>query len=298
MRLGLQLPSFSFPGGSADLRGHLVEIAQAAEAAGLSSLWVMDHLFQLPEDTGWGGPDEPMLEAYATLGFLAARTERIRLGALVSCAMFRAPGLLLKSATTVDVLSGGRLTFGIGAGWYEREARGLGIPWPARRERFARLEEILRLARQVWADDRSPFEGRYARLAEPIIRPQPLARPHPPIMVGGNGERRTLRLVARYGDACNFLVLEPDEVRAGVEILRRHCVEVGRDLREIEITALDEIDLRPGRMSSADVVARAHAQATAGVEHLIVNMPDAWDLRHLDRIGREVMPELEALAAA
>ena len=156
MRLGLQLPSFSFPGGTPALRGHLVEIAQAAEASGFESLWVMDHLFQLPPDTGLGGPEEPMLESYSTLGFLAGVTSRIRLGALVGCAVFRSPGLLVKTATTVDVLSGGRLTFGIGAGWYQHEALGLGIPWPERRERFARLEETLRIAHQLWADDRSP----------------------------------------------------------------------------------------------------------------------------------------------
>jgi F420-dependent oxidoreductase-like protein len=297
MRLGLQLPSFSFPGGTPALRGHLVEIAQAAEAAGFESLWVMDHLFQLPVDTGWGGPEEPMLESYSTLGFLAGVTSRIRLGALVGCAVFRSPALLIKTATTVDVLSGGRLTFGIGAGWYEREAIGLGMPWPDRRERFARLEETLRIARQLWADDRSPIPGRFTTLAEPIIRPQPLAQPHPPIMVGGNGERRTLRLVARYADACNFLVLEPEQIRAKLDVLRAHCDEVGSDFGEIEVTALDEVDLRDGRMSTSDVVARAHAHARAGVQHLIVNMPDAWDTRYLERIGREVVPRMQAIAA-
>lgn len=298
MRIGLQLPSFSYPGGTAELRPRLASIAQAAEAAGFDSLWVMDHLFQLPEDTGWGGVEEPMLEAYATLGFLAAVTERIRLGALVGCVMHREPGLVLKSATTVDVLSGGRLYFGIGSGWYEREARGLGIPFPSRRERIDRLEEVLRLAHQAWTDDRSGFDGRYYRLGEPIIRPLPLSRPHPPIMVGGNGERRTLRLVAQYADACNFLVLEPDEIRHKLEVLRRHCDAVGRPYESIERTALDEIDLRPGRMSALDVVGRARAQADAGIEHLIVNMPDAWDLRHLERLGRDVVPAVSELEAA
>ena len=251
MRLGLQLPSFTFPGGTPQLRSHLIEIAQAADDPGLESLWVMVDLFQLHEDTGWGRPEEPM-----------------------------------------------RLTFGVGAGWYQREARGLGIGFPERRERFARLEEVLRIAHQAWSDDRTPFDGPFTQLAEPIIRPQPLSRPHPPIMIGGNGERRTLRLVARYGDACNFLVLEPDEIRSKLEVLRAHCADLGRDPAEIEITALDEIDLRPGRMSVADVVARARAQADAGVQHLIVNMPDAWDVRHIELLGREVVPELQAVRAA
>ncbi len=294
MRLGLQLPSFSYPGGTAEIRGRLTEIARAAESARLDSLWVMDHLFQLPVDTGWGGPEEPMLEAYSTLGFLAGVTERIRLGALVGCALFREPAVLIKTATTVDVLSGGRLTFGIGAGWYEREARGLGIPFPSRRERFARLEETLEIATRLWSDDRSPFEGEFTTLPEPIIRPQPLSRPRPPIMVGGNGERRTLRLVARYADACNFLVLEADEVRAKIEVLRRHCAEIGRDASEIEITNLIELDLRDGRMTDRDVLDRLWAQADAGVQHLIVNMPDAWDVRHIERLGREAAPAVAA----
>ncbi len=298
MRLGLQLPSFSYPGGTPELRERLTEIARAAEAADLDSLWVMDHLFQLPEDTGWGGPDEPMLEAYATLGFLAGATSRIRLGALVGCALFREPALLVKAATTVDVLSGGRLTFGIGAGWYEREARGLGIPFPDRAERFARLEETLRVARHLWSDDRSPFVGRFSRLEEPILRPRPLSRPHPPIMIGGNGEQRTLRLVARYADACNFLVLGPDEVRRKLQILRAHCAEIGRDIGEIEITNLVEVDLRPGRMTGTDVVALARAHAAAGVQHLIVNMPDVWELRQLELIGRDVTPALHSPMAA
>lgn len=298
MRIGLQLPSFSYPGGTPELGPRLAGIARAAEAAGLDSLWVMDHLFQLPEDTGWGGPDESMLEAYSTIGFLAGVTERIRLGALIGSVMHREPGVLIKAVTTLDVLSGGRVYFTIGAGWYEREARGLGISWPERRERFERVEEILRLARQAWDDDPSPFAGRHYQLAEPLIRPLPIARPHPPIMVGGNGERRTLRLVAQYADACNFLVLEPEEVRAKLAVLRRHCEVLGRDYASIERTALEEIDLRPGRMSSADVLGRARAQADAGIQHWIVNMPDAWDLRYLEQLGRDVIPAVAELQAA
>lgn len=192
------------------------------------------------------------------------------------------------------MLSGGRLTFGIGAGWYEREVRGLGLRFPDRRERFARLEETLQIAHQLWSDDPSAFVGSFSQLAEPIVRPQPLSRPRPPIMVGGNGERRTLRLVARYADACNFLVLEPDEVRHKLDVLRAHCEAVGRDIAEIEITNLVEVDLRDGHLQPRDVLNRIRAQADAGVQHLIVNMPEVWDLRHLDRIGREVVPALAA----
>jgi F420-dependent oxidoreductase-like protein len=298
MRIGIQLPSFSYPGGDRALRSRLAEIAQAAEAAGFDSLWVMDHLNQLPADTGWGGPEEPMLEAYSTLGYLAGVTERIRLGPLVGCALFRQPGLLIKAATTVDVLSGGRIYFTLGAGWYAAEARGLGLPFPPQRERFERLEETLQLAHQLWSDDRSSFRGRHYTLAEPIIRPLPVSRPHPPIMLGGNGERRTLRLTAQYADAHNFLVLEPHQVTAKLEALRRHCQAVGRDYATIERTTLDEIDLRPGRMTTADVVARARAQAAVGIQHWIVNLPDVWDLRYLERLGRDVVPAVAELEAA
>ena len=200
MRVGLQLPSFMFPGGPAAIRPTLTAIAQSAEANGFASLWVMDHLLQLPEDTGLGGPEQPMLEAYTTLGFLAAATDRIALGPMVGNAVLRTPGLLVKAATTLDVLAGDRPTyFAVGAGWYGREATGLGLPFPPRAERFERLEETLRIARAMFADDRTPIEGRHHRLAEPINLPAPLSRPR--IMVGGGGERKTLRLVAEYADA-------------------------------------------------------------------------------------------------
>ena len=180
MRVGLQLPSFSFPGGTPAIRPTLTSIAQAAEANGFASLWVMDHFFQLPVDSGWGGPDEPMLEAYTTLGFLAQATERIALGPMVANAVARPPGLLVKAATSLDVLSGGRTYLGIGAAWYEREANGLGLPWPARAERFERLEETLRIALAMWAGDPAPIEGRHYQLAEPIARPGPAGAAAPP----------------------------------------------------------------------------------------------------------------------
>jgi F420-dependent oxidoreductase-like protein len=294
MRVGLQLPSFSFAGGTPAIRARLLEIAQAAEAHDLASLWVMDHLYQLPEESGWGGPEEPMLEAYATLGFLAAGTERIRLGALVGCAVYRAPGLLVKAVTTVDVLSGGRAYFGIGAGWYAREARGLGLPFPARRERFERLEETLQVARHLWADDRQPYAGRHHELAEPILAPQPLSRPHPPILIGGGGERRTLRLVAEYGDACNILVPDPGESRHKLEVLRRHCEVVGRPYEAIEKTSLIELDLRPGRMSVDDARRALHAQGEEGIEHVIVNLPEVEQLAQLEVLGRAARAEVAA----
>ncbi len=297
MLVGLQLPSFSWPGGPASIGPTLREVAAAAEDAGFASLWVMDHLFQLPPDSGWGGPEEPMLEAYTTLGYVASATSRIRIGALVGAIHFREPGLLLKSVTTLDVLSGGRAYLGIGAGWYAREARGLGLAWPTRDERFARLEETLRFVRAAWAGDRSPFEGRYVTAAEPILAPMPLSRPHPPILVGGGGEKRTLRLVAAYADACNILVPDPGESRRKIDVLRRHCDELGRDAAEIETTALVEIDLR--RQRPRDVVEAIRAQGDEGIEHVIVNLPDVEDARRIDAFRREIIPAVaETVSAA
>jgi len=288
MRVGLQLPSFTFPGGPAAIRPTMTEIAQRAEANGFASLWVMDHLFQLPEDTGLGGPEYPMLEAYTTLGFLAQATERIALGPMVGNAVLRSPGLLVKAATTLDVLAGGRPTyFAVGAGWYERESIGLGLPFPPRAERFERLEEALLIARAMFAGDRSPIEGRHHRLAEPINVPPPLSRPR--IMVGGGGERKTLRLVAEYADACNILVPDPGESRRKLDVLARHCEAIGRDVAEIETTSLLEADLRPGRQTRADVIAAFRAQADEGIEHVIVNLPDAYLPGRLEAFGREII---------
>jgi len=299
MRLGLQLPSFTFPGGSAAIRPTLTEIAQAAEAARFASLWVMDHWFQLPEESGWGGPEEPMLEAYTTLGFLAQATSRIALGPLVAGVHFRHPAALVKQATTLDVLAGpGRTYLGLGAGWYEREAHGLGFPFPDRTERFDRLEETLQIARAMFDDDRTPIDGRYYHLAEPISVPAPLSRPRPRIMVGGNGPRRTMGLVARHGDACNILNPEPGESRRLIDTIRRTCVEIGRDPAEIETTVLRDTDLRAGGESMADLVAAARAQAAEGVDHLIVNLPDVHRVEQLSTIGREVIPELDEVATA
>jgi F420-dependent oxidoreductase-like protein len=307
VRLGLQLPSFSFPGGSAAIRPTLTDIAQAAEANGFASLWVMDHLFQLPEGTGWGGPTEPMLEAYTTLGFLARATDRIALGPMVGAVHLRHPGHLVKAASTLDVLAGGRTYLTLGAGWYEREARGLGIPWPTRRERFELLEETLRIARAMLGGDAAPIDGARYTLAEPLNVPAPLDQRwpdgrtpgRPRIMIGGGGERKTLRFVAQYADACNILVPDPGESRHKLAVLRAHCEAVGRDYAEIEATALLEVDLRTE--TAAAVVGRLRDQADEGIEHVIVNMPEVHDLRHLETLGREVIPviaELEPAAVA
>jgi len=291
MRIGLQLPSFSWPGGPAEIAPRLTEIAQTAEAAGFASLWVMDHFFQLPD---WGSLDSPMLESYTTLGYLAAATKKIRLGAMVTGVIYRFPGVLVKIASTLDVLSGGRTYLGLGAGWYRREAVGLGIPFPPLAERFARLEETLQIVRQMWAGEIKPYAGTYYQLAEPHNAPQPLAQPHPSILIGGNGERKTMRLVAQYADACNLLVLEPEEIRGKLAMLKQHCEEIGRDYGEIEKTCLNEVNLAPGAMSVSDIISLCRELAGTGIEHVIVNMPDAHELRPLEIFGREIIPELAA----
>src|SRR5712691_7806896 len=283
MRIGLALPFLAWSGGRAAIAPRLTEIAQTAEAAGFASLWVMDHFFQLPD---WGSVDSPMLECYTTLGYLAAATQRIRLGALVTGVIYRFPGILVKTASTLDVLSGGRTYFGIGAGWYQREAVGLGVPFPPLHERFARLEETLQLVHQMWAGEAKAYQGTYYQLAEPINAPQPLAQPHPPIMIGGNGERKTLRLVAQYADACNLLVLSPQKIQSKLAVLKQYCEEIGRPYEEIEKTCLDEVHLAPGAMNVNDIVTLCRNLADAGIEHVIVNMPDAHELRSLETFGR------------
>lgn len=235
MDLGIHYASFSHPEWDRRLAGRLAATARIADEGGIAQLSVMDHYFQMEMS---GGPAEPMLEGYTTLGFLAGRTERIKLGLLVTGVTYRHPGLLAKIVTTLDVLSGGRAWLGIGAAWYEREHDGLGVPYPPVAERFERLEETLRICRQMWSDDDGPFEGEHYRLAETICVPSPVDG-SVPITIGGSGERKTLRLVARYGDACNLFTGEgPDGVAAKLDVLRRHCDDVGRDYDEIRKTIL------------------------------------------------------------
>lgn len=316
MRVGLHIGRFDWPGGPAAIRGRLEGIATVAEESGFHSLWVMDHLYQLGTEYGkvHGPVDVAMLEAYSTLSFLAGVTERIRLGALVTCAFFRPPGLLVKQATALDVLSGGRAYFGIGAGWYEREATGLGIPFPSMRERFARLEEALQVAHKMWSGDTTPFQGRYSVLAEPVNSPPPLSHPHPPILVGGVGERRTLPLVARYADAWNAVIGSPVDsedfgvLRNGcnegslgwlgrkVRILERCCAEAGRPFVDVEKTVTTYIKVGPGGMGAGDVIALCSRFASMGFSHIILNVLGVEDLEPLHWLGRNVIPEVGPIA--
>jgi F420-dependent oxidoreductase-like protein len=267
MHIGIQFPSFSFGGDPADIGPTFGRLAREADQAGLDSLWVMDHFFQLRM---LGPPQEPMLEGWTALAFAAAQTQRITLGTLVTGAHYRQPGVLVKIATTLDVLSGGRAWLGIGAGWNEEESRGLGIPFPSTSERFERLEETLQIALQMWAGDESPYEGKHYQLERPLNSPPAVRRPHPPILIGGGGERKTLRLVARYADACNLF--DTPELPRKLEVLREHCEREGRDQSEIEKTALHA--LPPGATvdQAVDTVGRL---ADEGIEHVIFSRPTA-----------------------
>jgi F420-dependent oxidoreductase-like protein len=274
MQLDLHVSRFDWAGGPAGIGPGVGDLAQRAEAIGVRTMSFMDHFFQMD----WMAPaEDPMLEGYTALGFVAGRTERLRLRLLVTGVTYRHPGLLAKTVTTLDVVSGGRAELGIGAAWYEREHRGLGVPFPPVAERFERLEEAIRICLQMWSDDNGTFEGRHYRLDETLCSPMPVSAPRPRIMIGGSGERKTLRLVAQYADACNIFG-SPDEVAHKVGVLRRHCDAVGRDPNEIEVTAMYR-DIPPGA-SVDDVVRGAEAFAKVGVATLVTGAvgddPGGW----------------------
>jgi F420-dependent oxidoreductase-like protein len=288
MKIGLQIPSFTWPEGPKVLGQKLAEIAQTAENAGFASLWVMDHFFQIG---GIGPVENEMLESYSALAYMAGLTKKIKLGTMVTGVIYRHPGILIKTVTTLDVLSGGRAWLGIGAAWNEQEARGLGIPFPPIRERFERLEETLQIAHLMWMGKQAPFTGKYYQLERTLNSPQALTKPHPPILIGGMGEKKTLRLVAKYADGCNlFMRSGVDTLRAKLEILKQHCLEVGRDYAEIEKTVLGTVHLAPGQMSAQDVVLQCRTLSEIGVQHVIFNMPNVSEVKPLEIFGKEIIP--------
>lgn len=293
MKIGLEVVSFTNSSGTAGIAQTLAEIARTVDEYGFASLWVMDHLFQITPMLG--AVDSPMLESYSALNYMAALTQRVRLGTSVTAVTYRHPGQLIKAVTALDVLSGGRANFGIGAGWYEREARGLGILFPPLKERFERLEETLQIAHQMFADNRRPFNGKHYQLAEPINSPPPLSKPHPPILIGGGGETKTLRLVAQYADGCNlFIHLGIPALQHKLDVLKRHCDALGRPYDEIERTVLGTINLAPGQMSAAEVIQACRDLAAIGIQHVIFNMPN-YEITSLEIIGRQVIPEVAGI---
>ncbi len=288
MDLGVHVASFSWPGGRAEIGPTLGRIAQAADSGGFVSLQVMDHFFQLE---AYAPAEEPMLEGYATLGFFAALTSAIQLRLLVTGVTYRHPGLLAKIVSTLDVLSGGRAELGIGAAWYAREHDGLGVPFPPLGERFERLEETLQICLQMWSDDTGRYEGTHYRLTETLNQPQPISRPHPPIMVGGNGERKTLRLAAQYGNACNLIVATPEEVAHKLDVLRRHCEAVGTDYDAIRKTNL-YIGSSVFKADDDALVDELRALSGAGIDEVQI-MPVGPDpVAVVERIAANVVPRL------
>jgi F420-dependent oxidoreductase-like protein len=276
MELGFHVPIFDIDGGTTAIAGELARVGAAAEESGATWLSFMDHFFQI-EPTGLP-PESNMLEGYTTLGYLAAHTSTVDLGLLVTGVTYRHPGLLAKIVTTLDVLSGGRAVLGIGAAWFEREHRGLGVPFPPVAQRFERLEETLRICGQMWdPHNNGPFEGKHYQLAETLCSPQPINRPK--VLIGGSGERKTLRLVAQYGDACNLLNASPEEVEDKLGVLRRHCDDIGRDYDEIRKTIL--VNKPRATAENLDEFVRQMADyAKVGVQAAIVmpttGSPAAW----------------------
>ncbi|WP_163550699.1 LLM class F420-dependent oxidoreductase [Candidatus Frankia nodulisporulans] len=285
MDIGLHIADFTWSGGPSTLAKDLTRVATAAEDAGFTKLSVMDHVWQI---TGVGPPENDMLEAYTTLGYLAARTSRIELLAWVTAVVYREPGLLAKMVTTLDVLSEGRAYLGIGAAWFEQEARGLGLDFPPTAERFERLEEALEICLQTWSDSDAPYQGRHYQLERTLGVPRPLRRPHPPILIGGGGERRTLRLVARYAQACN-LFGGPD-VAHKLDVLRAHCADVGRDYAEIEKTVMMPLDPGPDGKHIDDLLDRLRALAALGITHCHGWVPGVDAIRPLDLLAERLIP--------
>jgi F420-dependent oxidoreductase-like protein len=298
VKIGLQIPDFSTPDGPPRLGADLATVARTADEGGFEFIAVMDHFFQI---RGVGPAEREMLEAYTTLGYLAACTSRVKLLTLVTGAVYRYPGVLAKIVTTLDVLSAGRAWLGIGAAWNEDESRSLGFPFPPLGERFERLEETLRIAHAMFEGERGSegrFEGRHYRAERLLNSPQSLSRPRVPIMVGGGGERKTLRLVAQYADACNVFGT-PEAIARKYAILADHCAVVGRDPAQIERSTLQNVRVGPGRApgteSPAQVVDRFGELADAGAEHVVIGIRDLADPAPLELIGREVIPHLRSL---
>jgi F420-dependent oxidoreductase-like protein len=290
VQIGLQIPDFTHAGGAAAMGADLATVARTADDAGFEFIALMDHFFQIGVV---GPPENDMLEAYTTLGYLAACTSRARLLTLVTGVVYRHPGILGKMVTTLDVLSGGRAWLGIGAAWTEEESRGLGIPFPPVAERFERLEETLQICLQMWRGDESPYRGRHYQLDRPLNHPAALTRPHPPIMIGGGGERKTLRLVARYAQACN-LFPGPD-LGHKLDVLRAHCDAEGRDYDEIEKTCYFMYDVgRDGELANS-VVDRLGALAELGFGAAIGSVANVWDVTPLEIIGSRVIPQVAGL---
>jgi F420-dependent oxidoreductase-like protein len=292
MKVGLHVPNFVWPGGSDAMADYLTNVAETAEAAGFDQITVMDHFFALGEDYR-----NPMLEAYTALGFIAARTTRMRVGALVTGVTYRHPGILVKQVTTLNVLSKGRGFLGIGAAWHEREHHAFGVTFPPLKERFERLAETLQIAHQAWRGDSSPFDGKYYQLAEPLLSPTAVSKPRPRILIGGSGEQKTLKLVAQYADACHINASDLDEARHKLEVLKQHCAAVGRNEAEIEKTAGTRMAIAADGSNVQEVIDRFGAVGELGFDMVTTALPDVYNLAALRLFGERVIPALRPISS-
>jgi F420-dependent oxidoreductase-like protein len=293
MKIGLSIANFSWPGGPSKLGGTIAQIARTADRAGFDSIWVMDHFWQIGMI---GPPENDMLEGYSALAFMAAVTSKARLGTMVTGAVYRYPGILAKTVTTLDVLSGGRAWLGIGAAWNEAESKGLGIPFPPMAERFERLEETLQICLQMWEGERGsekPYKGKHNQLERPLNSPQSLTRPHPPILIGGGGEKKTLRMVAQYANACNLF--PTPELPHQLEILREHCQAVGRNYDEIEKTAMFTFDVGENGEKVDKVIGGLHWLNGMGIQTVIGGVAHVDKIKPLEVIGEKVIPAIANL---
>jgi F420-dependent oxidoreductase-like protein len=289
MKLGIHASQFTWDGGAAQIGPTLARLAQTAESAGFDNLTVMDHLWQIHV---FGPREQEMLEAYTALGFVAGKTTTLKLFTLVTGVTYRAPGLLAKAVTTLDVLSGGRAGLGLGAAWNEEEAIGLGLDYAPTAVRFEMLEEALQICLQMWGDDDGPYKGQHYDLGNTINSPQSLSRPHPPIMIGGSGEKKTLRLVAKYADACNLF--GGPEVPRKLEILREHCEREGRDYDSIEKTATVPLDPGPDGANVGAILEQLRGLHEAGITSVHSTIAHAETLTPLEILGRDVISEISA----
>ncbi|MBZ0289044.1 MAG: TIGR03560 family F420-dependent LLM class oxidoreductase [Anaerolineae bacterium] len=290
MHIGLQIPSFKYPGGTAAIRPKLKEIVTTAEAAGFHSFWVMDHFYQIKGLFGEAYSD-PMMEAYTVLGYLAGLTEQARLGVMVTGAIYRLPSILLKMVNTLDVVSGGRAYFGVGAGWYQEEAEGFGVPYPDTSGRFEWLEDTLQLAHALWEGDEAHFSGQRFAAPKMTNNPRPISQPHPRILVGGMGPKKTMRMVAQYADACNIFEGHGRErMQETLDALKGHCDQLGRGYDDIEKTSLGTVQLGAGHDTVESVMERLKTLSELGFSHAIFNMPNVYEITPLEIFGKEIIP--------
>jgi F420-dependent oxidoreductase-like protein len=294
MNIGLQIPSFKYPGGTAAIRPKLKEIVTTAEESGFYSLWVMDHYYQIKGLFGEAYTD-PMMEAYTALGYFAGLTEKAYLGVMVTGVIYRHPSVLMKMVNTLDILSGGRAYLGIGAAWYEEEAKGFGIPYPSTSERFELLEDNLQLAQALWDRDETSFDGKHFSAPAITNNPHPLSNPHPRILIGGMGPNKTLRMVAQYADACNiFEGAGTEKMQNALDTLKAHCERLGRDYDTVEKTSLGTVHLS-GDDTVDGTLQRITQLSEMGFSHVIFNMPDVYKITPLETFAKEIIPAVAEL---